>query len=151
MGNGVEAASAKSKARQLPAPDVDNQSQQGSNCNKVALTGDDSPLSRFHAALLELVAAPPADFQAAFAAVAQAAIAEGVRDVPAPRSIKELATWFDLWRKAAGLDAKAGPQGNAPLVNPLRTVSRRAGAVVDVEPVDVAPVPGSEGWEAWEV
>ena len=110
-----------------------------------------SPLSRFHSALLDLVASPPADFQAAFAAVAQCAIAEGVRDVPAPRSIKELATWFDLWRKAAGLDAKAGTPGSSPLVNPLRTVSRRSGAGVTVEAVEVVPVPGSAEFEAWEV
>lgn len=107
----------------------------------------ESPISRFHAALMSLVESPPADFQAAFAGVAQAAIAEGLPEIPAPRSIKELATWFDLWRKAAGLDLKEKTAGITPLVNPMRTVSRRAGGMT----VEVDPVPGTPEYEAWEV
>ncbi len=107
----------------------------------------DSPISRFHAALMALVDSPPADFQAAFAGVAQAAIAEGLPEIPAPRSIKELATWFDLWRKAAGLDIKEKSAGITPLVNPMRTVSRRAGSQV----IDAEPLPGTPEFEAWEV
>ncbi len=154
-GNGDETAPRQSKAAKLPTPVQDN----GHVSNDRLTTPGDSRItnhgkdvvSRLHTARLALVESPPADFQAAFAAVAQAAIAEGIKDVPAPRSVKELATWFDLWRKAAGLDAKTGPQGNAPLVNPLRTVSRRSGgAVVDAE-VSVAPLPGSAEFEAWEV
>ena len=99
-----------------PAPA--NSLQMQESCNKPP----DSPISRFHAALQSLVESPPADFQQAFAGVAQAAIAEGLPEIPAPRSIKELATWFDLWRKAAGLDLKEKSAGITPLVNPMRTV-----------------------------
>ncbi len=124
-------------------PDVDNSPEMHKICDKPP----ESPISRFHLALQSLVESPPADFQAAFAGVAQAAIAEGLPEIPAPRSIKELATWFDLWRKAAGLDIKEKSAGVTPLVNPMRTVSRRAGGVV----VDVDPVPGTPEFEAWEV
>lgn len=143
-GNGDEVALPKSKVRRLSAPVIHNNHEKDEQLTK-------DSISRLHTALLALVESPPADFQAAFAAVAQAAIAEGVRDVPAPRSIKELATWFDLWRKAAGLDAKAGAPGNAPLVNPLRTVSRRSGGAVVEAEVSVAPLLGSPEFAAWEV
>lgn len=147
MGNGVGAAPAESNPKQSAPITKDNQRNLVANAtNSLLQVTCDSPISRFQSALLALVAAPPADFQSAFAGVAQAAIAEGIRDVPSPRSIKELSTWFDLWRKSSGLDAKASAPGNVPLVNPLRTVSRRAGPVVDA-----VPVHGSVEFEAWEV
>lgn len=120
-----------------------NSLQMQQSCDKPP----ESAVSRFHSALIALIDSPPADFQKAFAGVAQAAIAEGLPEIPAPRSIKELATWFDLWRKAAGLDIKEKSIGVSPLVNPMRTVSRRAGSAV----VDIDPSPGTPEFEAWEV
>ena len=124
-------------------PVAPNETQSQPDCNNPS----ESPISRFHAALMALVDSPPADFQAAFAGVAQAAIAEGLPEIPAPRSIKELSTWFDLWRKATGLDIKEKSAGITPLVNPMRTVSRRAGSQV----IDAEPLPGTPEFEAWEV
>ncbi len=138
-----DAAPDESKHSLAFAPAPANSLQMQESCNKPP----DSPISRFHLALQSLVESPPADFQAAFAGVAQAAIAEGLPEIPAPRSIKELATWFDLWRKAAGLDIKEKSAGITPLVNPMRTVSRRAGSQV----IEAEPLPGTPEFDAWEV
>ncbi len=138
-----EGAPQETEPENLASPKNFNSDLLQQDCNKPP----ESPISRFHAALISLVESPPADFQQAIAGVAQAAIAEGLPEIPAPRSIKELATWFDLWRKAAGLDIKEKSAGITPLVNPMRTVSRRAGGAV----VDVDPVPGTPEFEAWEV
>lgn len=142
-GARAEAAAALKEAGGDALPDKVNTELTQPDCNKTP----ESPISRFHLALQSLVESPPADFQAAFAGVAQAAIAEGLPEIPAPRSIKELATWFDLWRKAAGLDIKEKSAGITPLVNPMRTVSRRAGGVV----IEAEPLPGTPEFEAWEV
>lgn len=147
-GGGVEAAPAKGNPPQPPALDGDNLS---TTYESRITNHDKNVVSHAHQALLDFAAAPPADFQKALAAYAQAAIAEGVVDIPAPRSSKELATMVGIWGKASGLDAKQGHGGNAPLVNPLRTVSRRAGPVVEASPVPDTPEPGSAEFEAWEV
>ena len=149
-GARAEAAAALKESGGDALPDKVNTLQMQQSCVNLE-TGlsskPDSPISRFHAALMALVDSPPADFQAAFAGVAQAAIAEGLPEIPAPRSIKELATWFDLWRKAAGLDIKEKSAGITPLVNPMRTVSRRAGSQV----IEAEPLPGTPEFDAWEV
>lgn len=60
----------------------------------------------------------------------------GATSVPPPRNVTELAKWQDIHRKAAGLDAKASGPANTPLVNPMRTVTRRTGSVtVEVDEI----------------
>ncbi len=87
------------------------------------------------AALEAAAKASPEGIQSAFGTVAQIMVAQGITQVPSPRNVAELKTWFDIFRKATGLDAKdKGPQAPASLVPSMRTLSRRAVEVVEVEP-----------------
>jgi len=87
--------------------------------------------------LLSLIEAPPETFQLEFGKVMQRLIAEGVPNIEPPRNINELKTIAALWSKASGLDAKASGPTNAPLVNPMRTVTRRSsGTVVEVDGIE---------------
>ena len=90
--------------------------------------------------------ASPAEFQKVFSQYAKSLIAQGVAEIAPPTSIRDLATLHGLIYKADGLDKQDKAGGVAPLVNPLRTVSRAATRVIEVE-----PVPGSAEFEAWEV
>lgn len=102
-----------------------------------------TPYAAFYSAMESAAHASPEDMQNAFTRVAQAALAAGVRDVPPPRNVKELATWFDLFRKASGLDAKDKGSRDASLVAPLRTLSRRSVSEV-VEAIEVPELTGLE-------
>ena len=90
--------------------------------------------TELHSELLSLLDASPADFQSGLAKVAQLAMVMGAASVPPPRNVNELAKWQEIHRKASGLDVKANGPANTPLVNPMRTVTRRAASpVVEVE------------------
>lgn len=73
--------------------------------------------------LLALAEVPPDKFMEAAGRLAQLQVAIGMQTVPPPRTIKELATWVDLWRKFSGLDAKqtTGPVG---LLTPMKGLRR---------------------------
>jgi hypothetical protein len=63
--------------------------------------------------------------------------------------INNLRDWkevWTMWRQGAGLDKQGNSgTGNAPLVNPLRTVSRRSEPViVDAVTVETSPL---DDWE----
>src|SRR6478736_1956917 len=80
----------------------------------------------FQGQLMALADASPQDFQGAAAKVAQAALALGMATIEPPRTIKELATWWAIYRQMSGLDAKQATQ-QAVLFAPMRSVKRRAG------------------------
>lgn len=107
----------------LPGPGIPDAppSQPASNDSGLSLLGD---------SLRSLSEAPPEEFQAAAARVAQAAVALGFRDIPPPRTISELEKWVRLWRTFSGLDAKDSGAG-APAFQTPRSI-RRASPVVDV-------------------
>ena len=80
----------------------------------------------------QAAAASPEDLQPVFARELQRLIAAGLPDIPAPRSIKELASMVGVWRGLARLD-KIETSGQAVLVAPMRSVQRRrVGPVVEV-------------------
>lgn len=73
----------------------------------------------------------PEDLQPALARELQRLLVEGLPDIPAPRSIKELSSLVGVWRSLAKLD-KQESAGPAVLVAPMRSVHRRrVGPVVD--------------------
>lgn len=73
----------------------------------------------------------PEDLQPVFARELQRKIAEGLPDIPAPRTVKELASMVGIWRGLARLD-KQETAGPAVLVAPMRSVQRRrVGPVVE--------------------
>jgi hypothetical protein len=79
----------------------------------------------------QAAAASPEDLQPVFARELQRLIAEGMPDIPAPRSIKELASMVGVWRSLARLD-KQETAGPAVLVAPMRSVQRRrVGPIVE--------------------
>ena len=122
------------------------------NCDSVSISGDEKPkrkppqpepviqvpeagesgLSLLGDSLRSLSEAPPEEFQAAAARVAQAAVALGFRDVPPPRTISEFEKWVRLWRTFSGLDSKDSG-AMAPAFQTPRSI-RRASPVVDVPP-----------------
>lgn len=95
--------------------------------NSQTLTNPET-LSQFSVALLELSSVPPEDFQRKAGEVAQLAIALGMQTIEPPRTIRELKTWFDIFRQSTGLD-KAPSGGDNGLFRPVKPVRR----VVDAE------------------
>ena len=82
---------------------------------------------------MALADASPQEFQGACAKVAQAALALGMATIEPPRTIKELATWWSIYRQMSGLDAKQAT-AQAILFQPMRSVKRRAGgAEIELE------------------
>lgn len=62
------------------------------------------------------------------------AFIEGLRNMPKPKSVKEVATMYDLFRKSSGRDKeKAKDAGNQGFVPTMRVVNRRMIEVVEVE------------------
>jgi hypothetical protein len=121
---------------------IENQSQQDSdNCNKVALSQPD---------LSHLIDLPPEEFQAGLAKHLQNQIVAGMPDLPAMRSIKDLATLVALHSKVSGMDRKGQGKGVTLIVQPPRNVSRKpraAETTLDLPPEDPAP----ESLEEYEV
>jgi hypothetical protein len=80
-------------------------------------------------------------FQAALAAVLQKMIVTGLKDMPAPKSIKELESLIRLFRQTSGLEAKdkagGGPSGGfLPRVVTRRSVGT---PVLEIPPEDIPP------------
>ena len=78
-------------------------------------------------------------FQAALAAVLQKMIVTGLKDMPAPKSIKELESLIRLFRQTSGLEAKdkagGGPSGGfLPRVVTRRSVGT---PVLEIPPEDI--------------
>ena len=75
-----------------------------------------------------LIDAPAEEFQKAMSPSFRKILISGLRNVPAPRNLKELASVYAMFQKLEGLDKKdeknAMPQG---FVVPLRHVQRRIG------------------------
>ena len=77
----------------------------------------------------------PEEFQALVSTYAKALLQQGSKVIEPPKTAAEFKTWFDIIRKADGLDAK-DKNGQAPgLVKPMRTLSRRT---VEAELVELA-------------
>jgi hypothetical protein len=78
-----------------------------------------------------LAAATPEQFQQLLAMAFRKIMVKGLRDIPAPKSIKELQAVYDMFRKAEGIEAKdRGGSGVGSGFLP-RVVGRKR--VVDVE------------------
>lgn len=108
--------------------DTTGNPQSEDNCNLVALPQD------LREALTAAANADPAEIQLAFGRVAQVIVSRGITSIQMPRTVAELKTWFEIFRKAHGLDQPAAKDAGAGgLLGPLRTVSRR---VVPVEAVE---------------
>lgn len=103
--------------------------------------------------LLALVSAPDIDFQKGVSHHLKGLIAQSMALLEPSGAVNEAVKLIDVWRKTSGLDAKDKQAANTPLVNPLRTVSRRAVVEVEAVPVpDPDPVPEiPEDLEGWEV
>ena len=69
----------------------------------------------------------PAEFAAGLALTAQERMAEGLPDIPPPRTVKELQAWVAIHRASANLDGKSG--GSGQLVQPPRNVTRQPMAI----------------------
>ncbi len=76
-----------------------------------------------------LLDAPAEEFQRALSQPVRQILIAGLRNMPAPRSLKEFTSVFAMFQKLEGLDKKdeksALPQG---MVIPLRHVQRRIGS-----------------------
>lgn len=108
--------------------DFPEDSQSEDKCNLAALPQD------LRDALTVAANADPAEIQQAFGRVAQVIVSRGITSIQMPRTVAELKTWFEIFRKAHGLDQPAAKDAGAGgLLGPLRTVSRR---VVPVEAVE---------------
>ena len=97
------------------------------------------------AQLLTLAQNGPPEFVKSATAYLQTLLAENANVI----EINNLRDWkevWGMWRQGAGLDKQAaGGNGTSPLVNPIRTVSRRSGPVIDAEPIpETAPL---DDWE----
>ena len=84
-------------------------------------------------------------FQAALAAVLQKMIVTGLKDMPAPKSIKELESLIRLFRQTSGLEAKdkagGGPSGGfLPRVVTRRSVGTPVLEITD-EPTPLTDMP----------
>lgn len=114
------------------------------NCNLVALPQD------LRGALTAAANAEPGELQQAFGRVAQVIVSRGITSIPLPRTVQELKTWFEIFRKAHGLDQPAAKDaGQAGLLGSMRTVSRRTVPVAESRP-PVEPDP-DEGIDMAEV
>lgn len=80
----------------------------------------------------------PEQFQTALSQVLQKMIVVGMKDMPAPKSIKELESLIRLFRQTSGLEAKEKSGGGVAGGFLPRVVTRRA---VQAETVDVPAVP----------
>lgn len=83
----------------------------------------------------------PQAFQEALSRRLKSLIAKGIDLIEPPRNPSELKTFYDIIRKADGLDNQTLAGASAPLMGGLRTISRRSGPVIDV-PAD--PLEGFE-------
>ena len=85
-----------------------------------------------------LLDAPAEEFQKALSAPVRRILIEGLRNVPAPKNLKELASVYAMFEKLEGLN-KPADKNTMPIgmVVPLRHVHRRIGSFP--EPPQPAP------------
>lgn len=96
-------------------------------------------------ALQAVASAPPEGIQAAFGRVSQIVIAQGILEVPPPRNVKELATWFAIFQKAHGLDKpKDSGAKDAGLFGSRGGFRRVVGPVVEAMPAAPAEAGGDD-------
>jgi hypothetical protein len=116
--------------------------QMQQSCDKPQLPATSHPQL---AQLIALAQTGPPEFVKQATAYLQTLLAENANCI----EINNLRDWkevWTMWRQGAGLDKQAtGGNGNAPLVNPIRTVSRRSGPVIDAE-----PIPENTPLDEWE-
>ena len=116
--------------REVSTPPSPEQTQQ--SCDKPQLPAVSHPQL---AQLLTLAQNGPPEFVKSATQYLQTLLAENANVI----EINNLRDWkevWGMWRQGAGLDKHAaGGNGNAPLVNPIRTVSRRSGPVIDAESI----------------
>lgn len=76
--------------------------------------------------------ATPEQFQQALALLMRKMMVRGLKDIPPPKSIKELQVLYDMFRKAEGIEAR-DRGGGAPAAGFLpRMVSRKPMGVIEV-------------------
>lgn len=80
-----------------------------------------------------LMEAPAEEFQKALTKPLRKLVLEGLKNMPAPKNYKELASVMTMFEKAAGLN-KPDPKNAMPqgLVIPMRAVQRRIGAIPEL-------------------
>jgi hypothetical protein len=89
--------------------------------------------------------ASPEQFQQALSLVFRKLMARGLREIPAPKTIKELQAVYDMFRKAEGIEAR-DKGGGAPATGFLpRVVTRKLKA--DPEPMEAEVVKKDEEFE----
>ena len=97
------------------------------------------------AQLLAIAQTGPPEFVKSATQYLQTLLAENANCI----EINNLRDWkevWGMWRQGAGLDKQpAAGSGTSPLVNPIRTVSRRSGPVIDAE-----PIPENSPLDDWE-
>ena len=116
--------------REVSTPPSPEQTQQ--SCDKPQLPAVSHPQL---AQLLTLAQNGPPEFVKSATQYLQTLLAENANCI----EINNLRDWkevWGMWRQGAGLDKQpAAGSGASPLVNPIRTVSRRSGPVIDAEPI----------------
>lgn len=136
----------KNRSADQTSSDFPENPQSDDNCNLIALPQD------LRDALTAAANADPAEIQQAFGRVAQVIVSRGITTIQMPRTVAELKTWFEIFRKAHGLDQPAPKDAGAGgLLGPLRTVSRRVVPVEAVESGPAAEVDPDEGVDMDEV
>jgi hypothetical protein len=81
--------------------------------------------------LLEIAQTSPERFQEAVGAYLEGLMAQGIADIPPPRTISELAKLNSMIRQTRGLDSKTATGG---LFDPVRPLRRATVTLVDAEP-----------------
>jgi hypothetical protein len=110
------------KRKKLPLPD-DVQAMLDDLMPVPALTDEDvDPLQL-------LIDAPAEEFQKAMSPALRKILIDGLRNVPAPKNLKELASVYAMYEKIEGLN-KPSDKATMPMgmVIPLRAVQRRIGS-----------------------
>lgn len=86
-------------------------------------------------------AATPEQFQQEFSKMVRKLMVRGLREMPVPRSLKELQVLYDMFRKSTGIEARDKNGGGAVASGFLpRVVGRRA--LVVAETVEEVPTEG---------
>jgi len=96
-----------------------------------------------------LAAATPEQFQQLLAMAFRKIMVKGLRDIPAPKSIKELQAVYDMFRKAEGIEAKdrggsGVGSGFLPRVVGRKRVVDVEDAAVDAEVADTVDTPTTD-------
>lgn len=91
-----------------------------------------------------LVDAPADQFQKALSPAFRKLVVEGLRNIPAPKTLKDLTSLYSIFEKIEGLNKKDDKTIHIGLVTPLRNVTRKPveiGAAPVVDPVAALEAP----------